>query len=247
MPKIYAGALYAESFRKYQLAAATIVANSWDEAKASGFEAARMKWPAADGWAHHDCSVVEISSEQLTQLTAIDGETARIFTGRAVTSGDVVGDVVFRLSQTDPSKVQEVAASQVELLTIYHNVVLDQARRSFRWALIAAMIGLGFFLAAVAFLLLQQPQNLATVSLISGALIEIISGINFYLYGKTSAQLAEFQTRLDQTQRFLLANSVCEGLEGDYKQQTRAQLVGEIASASRRLSDQSHSGKTDSS
>lgn len=129
-----------------------------------------------------------------------------------------------RLSKADPSKVQEIAASQIELLSIYHKLVLEQARRSFRWAIIAAGIGFCFFLASVAFLLFQQPQNLAVISLISGALVQIISAINFYLYGRTSAQLADFQIRLDQTQRFLLANSVCEGLDGEYKQQSRAEL-----------------------
>lgn len=67
------------------------------------------------------------------------------------------------------------------------------------------------------------------MSLISGSLIEVISGINFYLYGKTSVQLADFQTRLDVTQRFLLAKSICESLEGDYKQKARSELIQTIA------------------
>lgn len=134
-----------------------------------------------------------------------------------------------RLSQTDPSQVQEIVASQIQLLNVYYEVVLDQARKSFRWALIAAGVGSAFFLAAVSFLLLRQSQDIAFISLISGALIEVISCINFFLYGKTSAQLAEFQTRLDKTQRFLLANSVCEGLGEEFKQQARSELVRAIA------------------
>ncbi|MCZ4304119.1 hypothetical protein O4G98_05180 [Zoogloeaceae bacterium G21618-S1] len=134
-----------------------------------------------------------------------------------------------RLFETDPSKVQEIVASQIQLLTIYHNVVLDQAKRSFRWALAAAIGGFGFFLTSVIFLVAQQDQNIAVVSLISGSLIEVIAGINFYLYGKTSIQLSDFQNRLDRTQRFLLANSVCEGLNGDAKQKSRSELVRAIA------------------
>ena len=134
-----------------------------------------------------------------------------------------------RLSETDPSKVQEIVASQLELLYMYHNLVLDQAKKSFRWALIAAGLGSAFFLASVSFLLFKQSQDIAVISLISGALIEIISGINFFLYGKTSAQLADFQTRLDKTQRFMLANSVCEGLSEEFKQKSRSDLVRAIA------------------
>jgi hypothetical protein len=160
---------------------------------------------------------------------------------KAVALGDVVGGDLTRhityviqqpldkLSKADPSNVQEIASSQIELLVVYHNVVLDQARRSFRWALVAAGVGFSFFLIAVGLLLFQQSQNVAVMSLISGSLIEVISAINFYLYGKTSTQLADFQARLETTQRFLLANSVCEGLDGDFKQQSRAELVRAIA------------------
>lgn len=137
-----------------------------------------------------------------------------------------VADSVERLSKADPKDVQEIAASQIQLLTSYYEISLDQARRSFLWALVAAGVGLIFFLAAIGFLLFyQQSQGIATASIISGSLIEVISAINFYLYGKTSAQFAEFHTRLGHTQRYLLANSLCESLEGEFKQQARADLV----------------------
>ena len=145
-----------------------------------------------------------------------------------------IDNAVERLSRASPSDVQEIAASQIELLSTYHKLVISQAQRSFIWGLIAAGIGLTFFITAVSFLLVrtpavQEPANAAIVSVISGALIEIISGINFYLYSKASLQLAEFQTRLDVTQRFLLANSLCEALEGELKHQSRAELIRKIA------------------
>jgi TRADD-N domain-containing protein len=135
-----------------------------------------------------------------------------------------------RLSTADPKNVQEVVASQLELMSVYHLLVLDQAKRSFKWALIAAGVGLLFFISAVSFIVYrQQLQDAAIISVISGGLIELISAINFYLYWKTAAQMADFQSRLDITQRYLLANSICEGLEGDYRQQRRSELVQEIA------------------
>jgi hypothetical protein len=140
-----------------------------------------------------------------------------------------IKDSVERLSKAEPGDVQEIAASQIQLLSSYYTLVLDQAQRSFRWALIAAGIGFVFFFASVGTLLAQQSPNIALVSLVSGALIEVVSGIGFYLYNKSASQLAMFHTRLDSTQRFLLANSVCEGLEGDFKQQARSNLVRMIA------------------
>lgn len=133
------------------------------------------------------------------------------------------------LSETSLGEVQKVAASQIRILDTYYTTVLAQASMSFRAALVAAVIGLVFFLAAVAFLLMNQPQSVATASVIGGALVELISGINFWLYGKTTTQLADFHDRLDRTQRFLLANSICESLTGKSKDTARGQLVNTIA------------------
>lgn len=136
-----------------------------------------------------------------------------------------------RLSKADPANVQEIVASQIELMTVYHNVVLDQAQHSFRWALRFAGIGLIFFLTSTGIALSKEKQDVATIPLIGGALVEVIAGINFYLYGKASKQLASFQSRLDTTQRYLLANSICEGLEGETKQEARSNLVSIISGA----------------
>jgi len=143
-----------------------------------------------------------------------------------------VKESIDRISKVDTKNVQEVVASQVELLNNYYEVVLDQAKKSFRWALIAAGIGLAFFIAAVSFLLIANLGKIAVICIVCGALIEVISGINFFLYSRTAAQLSEFHFRLDTTQRFLLANSVCEGIDEDHKNTARANLVNIIASGS---------------
>lgn len=134
-----------------------------------------------------------------------------------------------RLSKADPANVQEIAASQIALLSNYHKEVLDQAKKSFLWALIAAAIGLTFFISAISFLIFHQATEVAIISAICGTLIEFISAINFYLYGKTASQMADYQLRLDRTQQFLLANSMCESLEGELKHSTRSELIRTIA------------------
>jgi len=137
---------------------------------------------------------------------------------------------IVRISDAEPANIQKIAASQIEMLRVYYREVLDQAQKSFRWALIAAGVGLAFFLFAIAFTLIQGSQNIAVISLVSGALIEVISAINFFLYGKTSGQLAEFQVRLDVTQRILLANSICAELDGDCRNQTRSDIIRTVLS-----------------
>jgi hypothetical protein len=167
--------------------------------------------------------------------------TAGIQTPKAASSDFISGDRVIvnqylqsslkQLSEADPADVQTIAASQIRLLATYYELVRDQSRQSFRWALVAAIAGCIFFLSALTFVITRQLESAATISLISVALIELISGINFYLYGKTTNQLGDFQTRLDWTQRYLLANSIIESMEGEHKQLSRADLVRVIVGA----------------
>lgn len=137
--------------------------------------------------------------------------------------------IVERISTASPGDVQSIAGSQIALLLQYYGTVLEQARQSFRWALIAAGAGFAFLLAAVGFLLGQAAIEVAVISTIAGVVVEVISGLNFYLYGQTTKQLASYHLSLERTQRFLLANSICEALEGDERQKARADLVKLIA------------------
>jgi hypothetical protein len=140
-------------------------------------------------------------------------------------------DSLDRISKAEPRDVQEIAASQITLLGNYYEIALDQAQKSFIAAFVAAVIGLIFFLVSVVFLVFIDQIKLAMIGVIGAAITEVISGINFYLYNKSASQLVEFLKNLNMTQRFLLANSICEGLEGDYKQQARSDLVRAIAGA----------------
>jgi hypothetical protein len=158
--------------------------------------------------------------------------------GREVRSGPatiaaggsiIIGDSIKRLSEAAPSDVQAIAASQLELLAGYHEIALVQSRRSFFWALIGSGVGLVFFVCAVTAVLWTGQTLSAIVSLLAGAVVEVVSGLIFFLYGKTTTQLSNFHSRLENLQRYLLANSLCEALDGDERNKARTALIQEIA------------------
>ena len=135
----------------------------------------------------------------------------------------IIRDSIQRIGAADPADVQLIATSQLELLAGYHQIALAQSRRIFFWALVGSGVGLIFFVAAVAFAL---PTGIA---FLSGATVEIVAGIVFVLYGKATAQLSSFHSRLEVLQRYLLANSLCEALDGDDRNKARAALIQEIS------------------
>ena len=135
----------------------------------------------------------------------------------------LIRDSIQRIGAADPANVQLIAASQMELLAGYHQIALAQSRRVFFWALVGSGVGLIFFVAAVASAL---PIG---ITFLSGATVEIVAGIVFVLYGKATAQLSSLHSRLEVLQRYLLANSICEALDGDERNKARAALIQEIS------------------
>ncbi len=132
---------------------------------------------------------------------------------------------VRQVAKADPNNIQEVAASQLAIINSYYQSGLQQSQRSFFWSLVWGGVGLAFLIAAVMILLFRQPTEVAWSSGVAAAFMEVFAGTYLYLYKHASDQLAAFRVSLESTQRLLLANSMCEKLEGDVEQQTRAELI----------------------
>ena len=145
----------------------------------------------------------------------------RISVGK-IEEDNIVRDSIRRIGAADPANVQLIAALQMELLAGYHQIALAQSRRIFFWALVGSGVGVIFLFAAVAKAL---PIEIA---FLSGAILEIIAGIVFVLYGKTIPQLSSLHRRLEDIQRYLLANSLCGALDGDERNEARSALIREI-------------------
>lgn len=132
---------------------------------------------------------------------------------------------ISRVARADPENIQEVAASQLSIINSYYQSGLQQSQQSFQWSLIWGGIGLTFLIAAVSFLLFHQATEVALASGIGGAIVEVFAATYLYLYKHASDQLAAFRSSLEDTQRLLLVNSMCEKLEGEIEQRTRADLI----------------------
>ena len=140
-----------------------------------------------------------------------------------------IGPSVERLAKADPRDVQEVAASQLQLMIACHRIDLTQARRCFFWALVAAGAGLLLFVLAALSGIVGGSAAAAFALVLSGFGMEAVAALLFSLYGRSAAESRDFHVRLETVQRHIIANSICEGLHGDKKEQTRAELARKIA------------------
>lgn len=155
---------------------------------------------------------------------------------RSPISNIIVSSVLDDVARADPGNIQAVGAAQLALSNSYYESVLVQARRSFGVALVSAIVGLAFFVGAIALTIIQGNSNGAFVSVLAGGIVEVISGLNFWLYGRTASQLDAFHIRLDRTQRYLLANSVSTGVPAESRSAIVAKLVESMVAEERSAS-----------
>src|SRR6266705_1978891 len=95
-----------------------------------------------------------------------------------------------RLAHAEPGDTRELASLLLQMNLMYYGDVLKQAKQSFRFALMAAGVGVIFFFCAA--WAMYKSGVIAWISLVAGALVQVISGTCFYLYAKASSQFATF-------------------------------------------------------
>lgn len=131
------------------------------------------------------------------------------------------------VANTGPGDVQKMASLLQKMILRYYEDVLTQAKQSFRSALGAAILGTIFFGLAV----WMKSDGMVNAGLVAGAIVSVISGVNFWLYNRAARQFSVFHVCLERTNRFMLANTMCEGLEPATRDQLRAELVRVVVNA----------------
>lgn len=132
------------------------------------------------------------------------------------------------LAQTEPGNTQKIASLLQQMIIKYYADVLRQAKQSFYCALAAAIIGSLFFGFAV---WPMKDGSGTEAGIIAGAIVSLISGLNFWLYGRAARQFSMFHVCLERANRFMLANTLCENLGTDARDELRAELVRIVANA----------------
>lgn len=133
------------------------------------------------------------------------------------------------IATSAPGDTHRIASLMQQMSLDYYADVRKQAQQSFASALVAATVGTLFFLYAV--LRAMSSENGVWIGIAAGALVQVISAINFYLYGRAARQFASFHICLERTNRFLLANTLCEQLASPLQDQVRQDLIKIVASA----------------
>jgi hypothetical protein len=150
--------------------------------------------------------------------------------GEAV-SGHNVGDTTAKIQQ---------------LIMRYYQDVQRQSTESFESAKTVAFLGFTLFAATISYLIFsdlmphihqswftatQGGLGVGAIGLISGSVVELIAGTQFFLYRNSARQFGAFHICLERTHRYLLAYTMAEQIGSKDKDKTLEKIVCIMANA----------------
>jgi hypothetical protein len=142
---------------------------------------------------------------------------------------DPVSSTARILAELSPDDAFGVAALQARLLSAYYSVLYRRSELSFKGAFVATIVGLLFFMGAVGFMLIGNSEPAATVGAISAGLVEVIAGINFFLFRSTSTELNNLEKRMEKQYYILLASSLSAQLSVEAREKAVTSLISTIS------------------
>jgi hypothetical protein len=160
----------------------------------------------------------------------------------------------------DVGHVGEIVSKHEQLILDYYKDVLEQAQKSFASAKAVARIGFAVLIGTLVYVLIfdaltrihiasaamtGQSITIAGIGVVSGALIEFIAGVNFWLYGRASKQFSAFHVCLERTHRYLVAYKIAEAIR-DQRDETLRDLVCIMANAPMIVSRDTDTASTES-
>lgn len=152
----------------------------------------------------------------------------------------VIGYSEERFVEEDALRVRGTFRAYDEDIKDYHQEALAQSRNSFWVAISAGLIGLVFFGFSVSIIIigslvgvsLVEAGLTAVIPTFAGAIIEVISGINFWTYKQASGQLAKFHLSMIASQDYLLANSIVSEIDKDKRADIRIEIIRSLVKTS---------------
>ncbi|MFP3594621.1 TRADD-N-associated membrane domain-containing protein [Chryseobacterium sp. SIMBA_038] len=142
-------------------------------------------------------------------------------------------DKVVKLIDEGDKNVLNLMIKNVAELKEYYVMNKQQARNSFSAALITCFLGFIVFIGGIIisyFNPASLDQNVIPYTTIAGGIVEVVSGLFFWLYSKAITQINLFHASLQSTEKFLTAIQLVEKISVEKRDEVYRNIIDKIIS-----------------
>ena len=137
-------------------------------------------------------------------------------------------DVLAEKSKEENQDIRALMFENLKELKEFYVICKQQIRKSFSAAMFSCFAGFMLFVLAVIIFLLGGNSSASFMAGLSGAIVEIVSGLYFGMYKETSKQLGKYHKRLEATEKYLIALQIIEMLPEENRSEQYGKLIDHI-------------------
>lgn len=137
-------------------------------------------------------------------------------------------DVLAEKSKEENQDIRALMFENLKELKEFYVICKQQIRKSFSAAMFSCFAGFVLFVLAVIIFLLGGNNSASLTAGLSGAIVEIVSGLYFWMYRETSKQLGKYHKRLEATEKYLIALQIIEMLPEENRNEQYGKLIDYI-------------------
>lgn len=137
-------------------------------------------------------------------------------------------DVLAEKSKEENQDIRALMFENLKELKEFYVICKQQIRKSFSAAMFSCFAGFVLFVLAVIIFLLGGNNSASLTAGLSGAIVEIVSGLYFWIYRETSKQLGKYHKRLEATEKYLIALQIIEMLPEENRNEQYGKLIDYI-------------------
>ncbi len=137
-------------------------------------------------------------------------------------------DILVEKSKEENQDIRTLMFENLRELRGFYVICKQQIRKSFSAAMFSCFAGFVLFVLAVIIFLLGGNNSASLMAGLSGAIVEIVSGLYFWMYRETSKQLGKYHKRLAATEKYLIALQIIEMLPEENRSEQYGKLIDYI-------------------
>lgn len=127
----------------------------------------------------------------------------------------------------EKTNVIDLMLKNVSELREYYVISKNQARRAFSAALTICFLGIVIYSFGIASAVFFKSDS-TLITLVAGTVVEVISGLFFWLYLQASKQLDIYHKRLGSTEKYLTAISLVDKMTDEQKDKQYQWIIQHI-------------------
>lgn len=137
-------------------------------------------------------------------------------------------DILAEKSKEENQDIRTLMFENLKELKEFYVICKQQIRKSFSAAMFSCFAGFVLFVLAVIIFLLGGNNSASLMAVLSGAIVEIVSGLYFWMYRETSKQLGKYHKRLEATEKYIIALQIIEMLPEENRNEQYGKLIDYI-------------------